>query len=110
MVIIFLNDFFRACIELDDLFVAHTRQELMVKVWLRIEANYVWDLPCGVAVDTLASFGVPEFHVAIVRGGKELCTIIIEGYIGDSLRMAIVGTEQLAVMVDIPNLQIQLVF
>lgn len=80
----------------------------MVKVWFRVEANHVWDLPCGVAVDALASFGIPKLHVAIVRGGKELSAIIVEGYIGDSLGMAVVGAEELAVMVDIPNLQIQL--
>lgn len=80
----------------------------MVKVWFRVEANHVWDLPCGVAVDALASFGIPKLHVAIVRGGKKLSTIVVEGYIGDSLGMAIVGPEELAVMVDIPNLQIQL--
>lgn len=80
-----------------------------MKVGFRVEANYVWDLPRSVAVNALAGFGIPKLHVAIVRGGKELCTIIVESYISDRLGMAIVGAEELSVMIDIPNLQTQLV-
>lgn len=76
----------------------------MVEIGFWVEADYMWNLAGGVTMDTFASFGVPELHITIIRGSKKLCTIIIEGYVSDSFGMAIVGTEKLAVMVDVPDL------
>lgn len=75
-----------------------------MEIGFRVESDHMWDFTSGVAVNAFTSFGVPELHVTVVRGGEELCTIIIKGYISDSLRMAIVSTEKFAVVVNIPDL------
>lgn len=57
-----------------------------------VESEDVRDFASGKAANALTSFGVPELHVTVVRGGKELSTGRIEGDIRNRLGVTVVGT------------------
>lgn len=66
VVVVFLDEFAGAGVELDDLFVGHTSNELVAEVCAGVKADDVGCFARGEARDALACFGVPEFHLAIV--------------------------------------------
>jgi len=80
VVIVFLHHFLRADIELYDFLVGHTGEEFVLDGG--VEADYVGDFSGGEARDASAGFGVPEFHLPVVGGGKEGFAVVGEGDVG----------------------------
>ena len=70
-----------------------------------IEADNMGNFSGGKAGDASTSFGVPEFHLPVVGRGEEVLAVVGEGYIGDGFGVAIVCPEELALVVDVPDLE-----
>ena len=104
VVVVLLNQFAGAGIELNDLLVGHTSQELVGVLCTRVESNDVWRLAGRETTKALAILGVPEFDLAVVGcceecfpGGMEIC-------VGDSFGVARESAQKLARMECIPDL------
>ena len=85
MVVVFLDYLFRAGVELDDLFVAHACNELVVEGRVGVEPDDMRNLASCEAMKAFSGLCIPELHVAVVGSCQELIAGIIEGNIGDSL-------------------------
>ena len=62
---------------------------------------------CGTsaeAADACTGFCIPKLHLSVERASHEARTIVIEADIRDRLCVTRVGTQQLALVVNIPNL------
>jgi hypothetical protein len=102
MVVVFLHHLLRARVELYDLFVRHTRKELVRVRW--VEPDHVRNLARREPVQAFACFGIPELHVAVIGCGEEVLSCGCECDVGDGLGVAVVGAQKLSLVVDIPDL------
>jgi len=100
VVIVFLHDFLGADVELYDFFVRHTGEEFVLDGG--VEADYVGYFAGGEAGDAGTSFCVPQFYLPVVGGGEEGFAVVGEGDVGYGFGVAVVGTEELALMINIP--------
>lgn len=101
MVIVLLHHLSTPRVILQDLLVCHTSQELVRSI--RVDADDVRCLARGELVQTFASLGIPNLHIAVVAGRDELCTSRVEIDIVNGLCVARVCSQQFSLMVDVPN-------
>jgi len=66
MVVIFLDYLLCAGVELDDLFIAHACNELVMEGGIWVEPDDMRDLAGCEAMKAFSGFCIPELHVAVV--------------------------------------------
>ncbi len=104
VVVVLLRERAGAGVELDDLLVRHAREELVRVRGGWVEANDVRDLARAEAGGAFAVFGVPQLHLPVVGGGEEVAAGGVEGGVADGFAVARVGAQQVALVVDVPEL------
>ena len=67
-----------------------------------VKADYVGDFSSGEAGDAGTCFSVPEFHLPVVGSREECFAIVGKSDVSYRFGVAVVGTEKLALVVDIP--------
>lgn len=67
-----------------------------------MELNDVWDFPVAKALNALASFGIPEFHLSVITTREETATIVRKTNILHGFRMAHESPKAISGGIDIP--------
>lgn len=96
VVVVFLDQFAGAGVELHDLLVGHTGQELVRVFGAGVEADDMGGLACAETSETFAVFGVPELDLAVVGGCEEGGAAGVEVGVRDGLGVAGEGAQQFA--------------
>lgn len=104
VMVIFLNKLARTCIELNNFLVGHASQKLVRVFGVRVETDNVRCLSSGKARNAFAVLGIPEFHLTVIRGSKKSFPRGVEIRIANGLGVARKGTQEFALVVDVPDL------
>jgi hypothetical protein len=86
MMIIFLSEFTGAYVVLDNLFVRHASNKLIVIFW--VIPDDMRRLPRGKFGFARARFRVEDLHVAVVGGCEEFSSIVVPGHIVAGFRVS----------------------
>ena len=103
VVVVFLGELAGAGVVLDDFLVRHAGEEGGRVVRVRVPRDTVRDLARREARVALARFCIPEFHVAVIRGGDELRSRGVEGDVVDGAGVAGIGAEELSLVEGVPD-------
>ena len=88
-----------------DLFVRHAGQKNILLVVVRVEPNHIRDFSVAEAVEALASFSVPEFHLSVITAGQEFPTVVRECEIFDGLYVSMESPQAVPMSVNVPQLE-----
>ena len=88
-----------------DLFVRHSRQENILLVVVRVEPNHVRYFSVAEAIEALAGFSIPEFHLSVITTGQEIATVVREREIFDGLYVSMESPQAVPVSVNVPQLE-----
>ena len=88
-----------------NLFVRHSRQEDILLIVVRVEPNHVRNFSVAEAVEALAGFSIPEFHLSVIATGQEFATVVREREILDGLYVSMESPQAVPMSVNVPQLE-----